>query len=165
VVGLHIGAKNVKQYFPRHLQLVELELDHLLIICGLEPSFWQDRPEIFDLRLSSWLEAKRRSGKLTSTKASLAMIPRGEHLFRLQMIPADVSDHSLLAKDGVAVVSQVVTTLAAFDRRKQNLGHTPERRRVARLKNNGTQALASPTLASPVPANSVPVHPAPVTSN
>ena len=87
VVGLHIGTVNVQQYFPHRVDQVELELDHLCIVCLLEPSFWEDRPEIHDLRLSSWLESKRSSGKLGSHAAPVAMIPSGDHAFRLLPIP------------------------------------------------------------------------------
>ncbi len=139
VVGLHIGSGNVERYFPRNTPHVELELDHLRIVCGLDASFWRDRPEIFDLRLSSWLDAKRKSGKITASKASLALIPCGDHTFRLQVLSKEESDGLLANGNGVAVVSEVVTSLAAFDRRKRDVGHTPERRRVGRLKSDATR--------------------------
>ena len=31
VVGLHVGATNVRRYFPRSTEAIELELDHLHI--------------------------------------------------------------------------------------------------------------------------------------
>jgi hypothetical protein len=85
VLSLHVGAGNVRQFFPRHIQMVELELDHLRIVCTLDPTFWQDRPEIHDTRLSLWLESKRHSGKLPSHAAPVALIPSGESSFRLQL--------------------------------------------------------------------------------
>jgi hypothetical protein len=150
VVGLHIGTLNVQQYFPRHVDQVELELDHLCIVCPLEPSFWLDRPEIHDLRLSSWLESKRNSGKLAANSAPVAMIPSGQHSFRLQLIMRDEADrsltgNSLTGKPQMAYVSQVPSPLAALDRRKNNSGRKPERRRVARLKSND---LASPAASN-----------------
>jgi hypothetical protein len=84
VVGLHIGTGNARQFFSPDTLLVELELDHLRIVCTLEPSFWEDRPVIHDLRLSSWLDAKRAGGKLASRTAKLSLIPCGPHAFRLQ---------------------------------------------------------------------------------
>jgi len=92
VVGLHIGRINVQQYFPRDIADIELELDHLRIVCPLEPSFWQDRPEIHDFRLSSWLESKRNSGKLAANAAPVAMIPCGHRAYRLQLMRADEVD-------------------------------------------------------------------------
>jgi len=62
---------------------VELELDHLRIVCTLHPQFWDDDPEIHDERLLSWLEAKRMNGKLDQSPAPIAMIRAGEHTFRL----------------------------------------------------------------------------------
>jgi len=136
VVGLHIGAINVQRYFPRNVDQVELELDHLCIVCLLEPSFWQDRPEIHDLRLSSWLESKRSSGKLAANCASVALVPSGNHAFRLQLIARDETDRSLAGNPPVAYASQVASPLAALDRRKHNTGRSPERRRIAKLKSD-----------------------------
>ena len=56
--GLHVGATNVRRYFPKHVSVVELQLDHLQIQCGLKPDFWRGQPEIDDPRLCSWLESK-----------------------------------------------------------------------------------------------------------
>jgi hypothetical protein len=83
MTGLHVGDGNVQRLFPPDVLVVELELDHLRIVCDLRPEFWDGRPEIDDERLVSWLEAKRLSGKLASKPAPLVMIPAGEHAFRL----------------------------------------------------------------------------------
>jgi len=87
MTGLHVGDGNVQQFFPPDVPIVELELDHLRIVCTLEPEFWEGNPEIHDERLISWLESKRVNGKLASKPAPLAMIPAGEHAFRL--LPID----------------------------------------------------------------------------
>jgi hypothetical protein len=139
-VGLHIGVANANQYFPRHLESIELELDHLRIVCPLEASFWQDRPEIHDHRLSSWLEAKRNSGKLGSQSAPVAMIPCGGFSFRLQMMKAEEAD-SMFASPAVPnYFSPTVSPAVLLDRRKHSLGHEQglrqERRRIARLKSD-----------------------------
>jgi len=86
MTGLHIGDGNVQRLFPPNVPIVELELDHLRIVCTLEPNFWDGDPEIHDTRLDSWLSAKRTSGKLAAGPAPLAMIPSGEHAFRLMPI-------------------------------------------------------------------------------
>jgi hypothetical protein len=148
LMGLHIGSSNVQHYFPREVDLIELQLDHLCIVCPLEPSFWEDRPEIHDLRLSSWLEAKRLSGKLAGNPAPMAMIPSGKYCFRLQVIVKDESDHALsnLSAPGgtqVAYVSPMPSSLAALDRRKRGGVHHPERRRVGKLKSNDRPAPAA----------------------
>ena len=62
-IGLHVGISNAQQFFPPETTHVELELDHLRIVCMLEPSFWLDRPEIYDMRLSSWLFGTRSSSR------------------------------------------------------------------------------------------------------
>jgi hypothetical protein len=86
LTGLHIGYGNVQQFFPPDVPAVELELDHLRIVCKLEPEFWESDPEIHDDRLVSWLESKEGTGKLAPRPAPLAMIPTGEHAFRLSPI-------------------------------------------------------------------------------
>jgi hypothetical protein len=139
-VGLHIGVANAKQYFPRDLELVELELDHLRIVCSLEASFWQDRPEIHDQRLSSWLEAKRNSGKLGAQAASVAMIPCGEYAFRIQMLGKEETALEISSPPSPSYFSPTVSPVALLDRRKHSVGHEvgrrPERRKVARLKSD-----------------------------
>jgi hypothetical protein len=89
MTGLHVGNGNVQQLFPPDVPSVELQLDHLQIVCTLQPEFWQGQPEIHDERLNSWLEAKRMNGKLAAGPAPLAMIPSGDHVFRLQPIPRE----------------------------------------------------------------------------
>ena len=37
VTGLRIGARNVRSYFPKGVRVIELQLDHLQIQCGLSP--------------------------------------------------------------------------------------------------------------------------------
>ena len=87
VTGLRIGDGNVQRLFPPGMPNVELELDHLRIVCTLQPEFWAGEPEIHDERLVSWLESKRMSGKLATVPAPVVLIPAGEHAFRLLPIP------------------------------------------------------------------------------
>jgi hypothetical protein len=146
-VGLHIGTANAKEYFPRDLRLIELELDHLRIVCPLEASFWQDRPEIHDHRLSSWLESKRTSGKLASLTAPVAMIPCGEFSFRLQMLSKEETEQVLIGPPAPAYFSPTVSPATLLDRRKHTLGHDmgrkPDRRKVARLRSDDFATVAA----------------------
>jgi len=139
-VGLHIGSANAKRYFPRGLELIELELDHLRIVCSLEASFWLDCPEIHDHRLSSWLESKRNSGKLPLQTAPVAMIPCGEHAFRLQVLSKVEADHMFASPPASNCYSPSVSSAILLDRRRHNAGHESgqqvERRKVARLKSD-----------------------------
>ena len=41
ITALHVGASNVRRYFPKHISSIELQLGHLQIECGLKPDFWQ----------------------------------------------------------------------------------------------------------------------------
>jgi len=81
--GLHVGSGNVQRLFPPDVPNVELELDHLRIVCKLQPEFWDGDPEIHDERLTSWLESKRMTGKMAARNAPVALIPSGDHSFRL----------------------------------------------------------------------------------
>ena len=86
VTGLHVGASNVRRYFPKGTSVIELELDHLQIQCGLDPHFWQDQPEILDPRLAAWLESKRMKEKSNQATFLLAMTPSGKNAYRLQPV-------------------------------------------------------------------------------
>ncbi len=85
-IGLQVGEHNVRRYFSREIAVIELQLDHLAIQCGLAPEFWDGRPEICDPRLGAWLEAKNFYGKLGEAPMALAMIPSGKNAFRLRPI-------------------------------------------------------------------------------
>jgi hypothetical protein len=86
MTGLHVGAVNVRRYFPKDVSVIELELDHLQIQCGLQPGFWQDQPEIFDPRLCAWLESKHFHGRPDRTPVPLVLIPSGKNSFKLQPV-------------------------------------------------------------------------------
>lgn len=57
-LGLFIGTSNARRYFPKGTPTIDLRLGDLEIQCTLSPDFWMGRPEIFDPRLSEWLEFK-----------------------------------------------------------------------------------------------------------
>jgi hypothetical protein len=86
ITGLHVGENNVRRYFPKDVSIIELQLDHLQIRCGLKPSFWQDEPDIFDPRLCAWLESRHMHGQPDRAPIVLAMIPEGNHRFRLRPV-------------------------------------------------------------------------------
>jgi len=133
VLSLHVGAGNVRQFFPRHIQMVELELDHLRIICTLDHSFWQDRPEILDMRLSSWLESKRHSGKLTSHAAPVALIPTGESSFQLQL---NLEEPKQVQRSAPAVATAGSLALAPGQTERRAAVRRPVMRELGRLKLN-----------------------------
>ncbi len=91
VTGLHVGVTNVRRYFPKHISVIELQLDHLQIQCGLDPGFWLGRPEIHDSRLCAWLEIKQLRASLDRIPLSLALIPEGTNSFRL--FPVSLHGH------------------------------------------------------------------------
>ncbi len=86
ITGLQVGVNNVRRYFPKGAAVIEIQLDHLQILCSLEPAFWQDEPEIHDPRLSAWLASKNFHEKPSRTPVPLAMIPNGKNSFRLRPI-------------------------------------------------------------------------------
>ena len=91
VAGLYVGANNARRYFSKRARLIELQLDHLRIVCGLAPHFWTDKPEIQDPRLCVWLEAKRQDAELNQTEFPLALIPAGRNSFRLAEVAEDTN--------------------------------------------------------------------------
>jgi hypothetical protein len=92
VIGLYVGANNVRRYFRRRVATIELQIDHLRIACGLTPHFWLDQPEIHDPRLCAWLESKNRdgNGKGHRSPVSMSMIPTGQNLFILSPAALDL---------------------------------------------------------------------------
>jgi hypothetical protein len=92
VTGLHVGADNVRRYFPKQIAVIELQLGHLQIQCRLAPDFWLGEPDIYDPRLCAWLESKHLHGKPDRRPVPLAMIPAGKNSFRLQ--PLSMNGHA-----------------------------------------------------------------------
>jgi len=90
ITGLYVGVNNVRRYFPKNIETIDLELDHLRIQCGLTPHFWKGEPEIHDQRLCDWLELKQFQGKGYGP-SMLAMIPSGKNSFILG--PASLDGH------------------------------------------------------------------------
>jgi hypothetical protein len=86
VSGLYVDVKNVRRYFSRRTEAVELQLDHLRIECGLPPLFWDGQPEIHDPRLCDWLQAKLMRDRPCRTPIPVEMIPAGKNSFRLASI-------------------------------------------------------------------------------
>ena len=91
ITGLYVGVNNVRRYFPKNLETIDLELDHLRIQCGLKPHFWKGQPEIHDPRLCEWLESKQFKGNGCRTSMPLTMIPSGKDSFKLG--PASLDGH------------------------------------------------------------------------
>ncbi len=89
VAGLYVGPNNVRRYFSKRLNVVELQLDSLSIVCGLTPHFWLDKPEIQDPRLCVWLETKHPQARPCQTDIPFALIPAGGNSFRLAAIAAN----------------------------------------------------------------------------
>lgn len=83
-VGLRVGAKNVRRYFPRDTSFVEFQLDHLQIQCGLTPEFWRGRPEIHDRRLCKWLDFKILHQMRNRSEVKLAMTRSDNNTYTLR---------------------------------------------------------------------------------
>lgn len=84
--GVTIGAGNVRRYFPKQMEVIELALDDLRIQCGLAPGFWDGQAQISDPRLAAWLELKNSHGLPGHAPVPLALIPCGKNSFRLRTI-------------------------------------------------------------------------------
>jgi hypothetical protein len=93
ITGLHVGTDNVRRYFPKGTQNIELQLGHLRIQCGLKPDFWQGEPEIYDPRLCAWLESKNLHCS-ANRAVPLDMIPAGDNSFQLQPMSLAPRSHA-----------------------------------------------------------------------
>ena len=80
-IGLHIGTANARRYFRKRAPTIDLRLDDLEIQCTLSPDFWAGRPEIYDPRLSEWLEFKVGRGRPGRDPMPLTMVPSGANTF------------------------------------------------------------------------------------
>lgn len=87
-IGLQVGQTNVRRFFPKDTSVIELQLDHLQILCGLLPDFWHGQPEICDPRLAAWLHSKNFAGKPGQAPIPLVLIPEGKASFRLKALSA-----------------------------------------------------------------------------
>jgi hypothetical protein len=86
ISSLYVGVNNVRRYFSKRTAVVEFELDHLRIECGLAPRFWEGQPEIRDPRLCEWLDSKNLHDKPCHLAVPLAMVPSGHNSFKLSSI-------------------------------------------------------------------------------
>jgi hypothetical protein len=84
VSELHVGAGNVRRYFPKNQSSIELHLGDLWIECGLTPDFWQGQPDIFDPRLCAWLESKHMHNSQSRSYVPLSLVPEGKNAFRIE---------------------------------------------------------------------------------
>ncbi len=114
VTGLHVGASNVRRYFPKNISSIELQLDHLQIQCGLKPNFWRGEPEIFDPRLCAWLEARHMHTKPDRAPIPLAMIPEGKNSFRLQPVRLNGHARAKTASHGRSLDSKATSRRSAW---------------------------------------------------
>ncbi|MGH9561787.1 MAG: hypothetical protein ACRD3S_10060 [Terracidiphilus sp.] len=82
--GVEIGAENVRRYFPKDINVIDLHIDHLLIQLGLEPEFWEGHAQLCDRRLCAWLESKNFHGRPGEEPIPLVLIPMGKNCYRLK---------------------------------------------------------------------------------
>lgn len=111
VVGLRVGAANVRKYFPRDMGTVELLLGDLRIECNLPPDFWNGHPEIRDPRLGAWLKFKVSRVRSNRKPVALAMEQAGANAFTLRSLA--FASHRAAALNGTAgpkKVAKPVTT-------------------------------------------------------
>jgi hypothetical protein len=87
VLGVRVGAANVRRYFPRSMGTVDLLLGDLRIQCNLPPAFWKGEPEICDPRLGAWLNHKVPGEQSRRKPIALAMEHAGVDAFTLQTVP------------------------------------------------------------------------------
>lgn len=87
-LGLRVGAANVKRYFAKDIDAVELRMGDLQIQCTLSPEFWNGHPEIHDPRLCEWLKFKTLHPALHRKPMAVVMVQSGTNTFTLHAVPA-----------------------------------------------------------------------------
>lgn len=102
ITGLYIGTRNARRYIKKHAHGIDLQLGHIQIHCALPPEFWQGRPEIFDSRLSSWLETKVFHDKAGRPPIPMLLTPAEKNSFKLQPIKLPNASTNRLAKPSTA---------------------------------------------------------------
>lgn len=86
ITGIRIESSDVRRFFPKGSNPVELELGHLRIRCELQARFWFDQPEISDRRLCRWLEEQLFELRMPGIPVPLEMVRRG-NVYRLHLHP------------------------------------------------------------------------------
>ena len=84
--GLRVSAANVRRYFPRTMDSVELQLGDLHIQCQLPSKFWEGQPEIHDPRLCEWLKFKLSREGREADPITFALVQSGADSFCVQPI-------------------------------------------------------------------------------
>jgi hypothetical protein len=102
VLGLRIGATNVRRYFPKDMGVVEFLLGDLRIQCHLPPNFWNGRPEICDPRLGAWLKFKIFRGRSNRKPVALAMEQAGGNTFTLRSVSHAPEKAATAKRSGVS---------------------------------------------------------------
>lgn len=83
VIGLRVGAANVRRFFTKDQHDVELRIGDLRIQCTLPPGFWDGDPEIHDPRLCDWLQYNASLEISHRKPIALTMVPTGTNSFSL----------------------------------------------------------------------------------
>ena len=102
-IGLYIGTRNARRYFKRQTNGIDLHLGHIDIHCALQPDFWQGRPEIFDTRLSSWLESKVFHERPRRAPVPMLMVQAEKNSFKLHPMKLPSAATDQIPKIGVGV--------------------------------------------------------------
>ena len=105
--GLYIGTRNARRYFRRQTNGIDLQLGHIQIHCALPPEFWHGQPEIFDTRLSSWLESKMFHERSRRAPIPILMIPAEKNSFKLHPMKLPSASTDRMLKIGTATEQPV----------------------------------------------------------
>ncbi len=126
VTGVHVGTTNVRRYFPKSIEVIELQLDHLRIQCGLAPDFWRDQRRFTIPGSAPGSSPSFFIPSRIKTQFPSPMIPSGKNSFRLQILHWHDEPKDRLASD-------------------QLLEHRPPRRGIP-LAKSGAPLLCAPAL-------------------
>jgi hypothetical protein len=108
LVGLRVGAANVRKYFPKDMVAVELQLGDLRIQCSLSPEFWNGHPEIHDPRLGAWLKFKVSRTRSNRKPVALAMEQAGANAFTVRSCIAPKKAAAVKVPAGFKKVARMI---------------------------------------------------------
>ena len=81
--GLRLRAEDAARYFSPQITAIQLRLGDVQIECELPADFRTGRPEIFDDRLSGWLEFKIFRTRPCRVPVSFDLTPLGANVYTM----------------------------------------------------------------------------------
>jgi len=114
--GIRIGKKNVRKYFKRNWDQVEIKIDGIFHEFKLSSKFWTTCPEIRGKELRDWLRSQKSIPWFKGHPPRFELVPLSENMFRLTKIQMpDRRIPSEIRKEYVKYVNKGMKALFCID--------------------------------------------------